>query len=634
MPTWDLGLRARWENDDTKVLQALDELKTLNGEIENAKQKHQEAAAAANEQGSALGNLAGKVAGYIAAFVGIEKIIGWLKQGTEESITQERALLQLSNTAKAFGLDGAAAAKAAKDLAESLATKGFEETETIKTMEAMLPLTKSYQEAVNATTLVTEIAISRGNVPYAQSLTIIRDLVAGTPRSVREAQRAFGTEIGKTSQEILNNLVPAMAKEAVGIHDTKMEVDSATAKWHELWKELGDRVTPVLRWLAENILPTMIVGLKSIPTAIEDVKERFVMWVNLLSKVDLKHPIASLGAALAQYNTDELTFAAHSEARWTKLGNDLDDYKKKLAEPPPGTGERIKSHGAEKPGAIGPPDAEDNADAEAWMDWRAKIWQEIAAQDLKAAADRRAAKLKGIKDDEKAEQDSANKVDKIHAELTNKYKHWTVAELADKIAELKKIEMDEATSALTRKQIAADLAAFKKMLDGLVAENAAEKQKMAVESALSAAAGAFPQIKELASAEAIMNTYQAATKALAEGGPYLGPVLAAVITLAGLANVAKIESTEPGGSGGGGAAGGGVTMPSPTFVTPAQSAPSSQSTTTVTTHAPQQTIININAIDTTDALRSLQRKFLPAQRSYNRTIISRGPVEIGSRRPR
>lgn len=42
-------------------------------------------------------------------------------------------------------------------------------------------------------------------------------------------------------------------------------------------------------------------------------------------------------------------------------------------------------------------------------------------------------------------------------------------------------------------------------------------------------------------AQSIMNTYQGATRALAEGGPFMGPALATTMTIAGLANVARIK---------------------------------------------------------------------------------------------
>lgn len=62
--------------------------------------------------------------------------------------------------------------------------------------------------------------------------------------------------------------------------------------------------------------------------------------------------------------------------------------------------------------------------------------------------------------------------------------------------------------------------------------------------------------KALNIAQSLMNTFQAATRALAEGGPFAGPALAATITALGLAQVAKIASTNIGAAGGGGGIGG------------------------------------------------------------------------------
>lgn len=55
--------------------------------------------------------------------------------------------------------------------------------------------------------------------------------------------------------------------------------------------------------------------------------------------------------------------------------------------------------------------------------------------------------------------------------------------------------------------------------------------------------------KAAAITQSVISTYLAATKALAEGGPILGPILAATVVAAGLANVAKIRSArEQGGT--------------------------------------------------------------------------------------
>jgi hypothetical protein len=62
---------------------------------------------------------------------------------------------------------------------------------------------------------------------------------------------------------------------------------------------------------------------------------------------------------------------------------------------------------------------------------------------------------------------------------------------------------------------------------------------------LGMAANVFGQNKAIAIAQAIIDTYEAATKALAVPPPPVGMAFAAIITALGLANVAKIQSAKP-----------------------------------------------------------------------------------------
>lgn len=85
-----------------------------------------------------------------------------------------------------------------------------------------------------------------------------------------------------------------------------------------------------------------------------------------------------------------------------------------------------------------------------------------------------------------------------------------------------------------------------------IADQEAEHKMQSVSQAVGMAANLFGQhtlaYKLLAASQATMDTYRAATAALAPppigAGPVFGPILAAITTAAGLANVAKIMSTE------------------------------------------------------------------------------------------
>ena len=75
--------------------------------------------------------------------------------------------------------------------------------------------------------------------------------------------------------------------------------------------------------------------------------------------------------------------------------------------------------------------------------------------------------------------------------------------------------------------------------------------------------------KAIAVAQSIINTYQGASKAIAQGGTF-GPILAGVTIAAGLLNVKKIVSTKIPSAKGGGDVGGGGSVPSISSAAPIQ----------------------------------------------------------------
>jgi hypothetical protein len=155
---------------------------------------------------------------------------------------------------------------------------------------------------------------------------------------------------------------------------------------------------------------------------------------------------------------------------------------------------------------------------------------------------------------------------------------------------------------------------------------------MATEGALGMAAGAFPQFKAFAVAQGMIQTYYAAIKAYAEGGPYLGPFLAAMVVAAGMMNIAKIESTEPGSGGGGGGRMSAPSMSAPPSYGGGAGGSAPASVTHMTTNQPTANTYNVYALDTNNALRTLETKRRPASRMYDHSIGNRPSTTIGSKR--
>lgn len=100
----------------------------------------------------------------------------------------------------------------------------------------------------------------------------------------------------------------------------------------------------------------------------------------------------------------------------------------------------------------------------------------------------------------------------------------------------KQKELDDAKnqySMFTMQSMKAGLEGFKGIMENLTTLVGGENKKM------------FRVKQGIAIAEAIMNTSMAFTKALAEGGPILGPVLAGATAAMGMAQVAQIAAQKP-----------------------------------------------------------------------------------------
>ncbi len=104
-----------------------------------------------------------------------------------------------------------------------------------------------------------------------------------------------------------------------------------------------------------------------------------------------------------------------------------------------------------------------------------------------------------------------------------------------------RIEEIEVKFAARRGAIERQLDEDKKELD----EERLTRERGLAQATLGLLSTLFGENKALAIAQAIINTYEGATKALAQGG-FFGQAMAAIIIATGLAQVRKIQQTEPG----------------------------------------------------------------------------------------
>jgi len=580
---YEIGLRINTTSGDAGIVQSEQAMKRLGAETEKTTGIFGRLKEAAASAGLAL----------VSAF-GAYKLIAALIEGAKAAMEQARALSQLSNMAKQFGQDGPAAAKAAQALGDALQAKGFDDDVILRAVRDLIPLTKDYKEALSGATLAADISAKVG-MEYGQALSVVQTLIGGSDRGVIQAHKLLGTT-ATTAQGALDELRKTMGGSAAELKDNKQRVDSFRAGIDDLWKSIGGPLATAFVWLIDRLKDIgyffSAIGLRVVDMW-DQVKLAFTGMGILIDNFDIKHPVASMKAAMEQFAIEEKKFQETSWARWNKWAADVE--KAKAGTVGPAAPGKVTAHpmggGAMAIVAGGELDA-------------AKIFNDQLFAQI-AALQKYYGKVRDLREKHtQAEKDA----------LAANFR--AVKDYYFKVADVEQAEVE----------LAQKVAAQKRAL-----------QEAAIQGTVGMLMAAFPRSKELAAAQALINTYEAATKALA-AGPYIGPVLAALIYAAGMMQVANIYATEPGGAtGGAGSAAGGAFGP-PIRVTgagaPATPPPTSMSTTTVTTNAPATTVVNVNALDTTDALRSAQRALRPAGRAYDRTLVGRGAVVVGTRRPR
>jgi hypothetical protein len=134
--------------------------------------------------------------------------------------------------------------------------------------------------------------------------------------------------------------------------------------------------------------------------------------------------------------------------------------------------------------------------------------------------------------------------------------------------ETEKIAVQAKVAGFESEQLINENALLQEKSDLIKTQNELELERVAIVSGalgnISQAMGENSKAgKSLAIAQALIDTYTGANKALAQGGIF-GAISAAGIVAAGLANVAKIKSTNPKTGAGGGGGGADTNVPTPT----------------------------------------------------------------------
>jgi hypothetical protein len=621
---YEVGLNITTQSDDAKLRDVSAQLEKLNAQTQQLTQSHQQAKVAADEHAGAIGGLAQKFAGLAGGLITVQKLFSMFKEGTIEALEQQRALSQLGNTAKQYGQDATEAAEATKAMARQLEAVGFNESEIIKATQQLMVVTKDYAQAISASSLAADIAIKSG-LDYGTALTLVRNLITDSPRGLLMAQRLLGVE-AHSSAEALAALSAGFRGAAAAADDAKAKISAGTSIIKESFKEFGGVIGTALGGVV-NALGSMV---KKYDEASIEVQYIFRKMIGSTADADKWY-------AEAVQKWKEL-FGIPIAKEMAKL-NVIDDWEKRLKV----LGEKMKADMATLTKDVDR-DVADQEKAD-----RQAAEEERGRDRTREGNLQRAQKLQQLRDlyalvepATLAKEKEIN--DKIIATMRLRD---AMVESAEKqhLGNLSKL--DDRRLQEYRQELLRELQAYKLSLE---ARNALTLELARIEYEIRVRAGQqqlelagqnladqFGLGQVYAATMAWIHAFAAAAGAAADTPGDVYTRIAAYIAAFAetIAAYKAITAASPGSAAPGIS---GSAPAAPTVYTgkpPAGSTSATPAITNVnTTNAPATTVINVQALDTTNALRSAQRALRPAGRSYDRTIVSRKSVVVGSNRGR
>ena len=627
---YEVGARLTWDSDTSK-------LKESQGLV--------------SDLGNSLDELATKATGALAAFAGFAAIASFIKKGAEEAIKLEDSIAALRSMMMSLGGDEGTAVEQTRALAEKLAGAGVSAVQTTDAVTKLAMITGgNYLDALAGAELATRVSIGL-HVDFSRALMLVQYAMEGSPRAVTVALRQFGIH-AKNAQDVLDQLYNRTKDISPALETTGAQLRAVNEQLAEFGRTLGT-IYNTVKVAFVSAFEYMAFAVEAVIISIRQFGARTIDVMNLVKNAVSKGP----KQAWADFQEDSKKTTQSFNAEW-------DEAAKKLRETWAGIEVDAGKAGAraftqyvgygdemvEEWKKLQEKKAKDDEEREKhrieMLDKGAseqiRLAKEVEAQEEKYLLERQEASDRFDRERGEADTRAVNeylsrqeKVDKIGRELADKHKKLNAEELANKVVELNAIL--EATRNTDLKIMGLNQAAAdaEEKLDAAVAKAKLDKDLDYVSQATEIAAALFGKNKSAALAEATIGTAVAAVHGF-ETIPFIpAGLLAGALALAkGIAQIETIESTNIGGGGRGGTSGGGsMSMPS-IYGQPARGGqtPSSVSTTSISTSAPTVINNNIQALDTNNALRTLQTNFRPASRNYDRSIGTRTPTSIGSKR--
>ncbi len=572
-------------------------LKSQLKESEDATRKHseaqQEAKGSSAEFGDALHKVGEELAVTAGAVLGAEKAFEFFKDSLKEAIEGEKVMYQFAAANEVL----AGSTKESKEANEQWLlsvqrASGITKNELLPGYMRLIAATGSVEAAQGGLQVAAGLA-ARGMGDVATISTKLSRFLLNPDGPVR-ATDTFGLQLkklheeGKTTSQILTILGQKFGDAGASVNTNAMQVARAKIEWNEFKESVGQMAIGLVQFLkpALEIVELAIIGvivgaqklngwfaiigksaggffqalvafvegdykkawnifdstLKSIPKQLDEVTKHANETAEKLTAAMFKGSEGlkgtkavvdglKTGVAASKKELESLEevlkrvevqskLAAHGEE---DLQNKLiEGYRKVLKEYKLSADERDRTN--------------------------LKIKEsETKLADLETVEIARVDKFRDASEKKRlAEEDKAFKKKTAAHEKFLKTAARTDAEYYRSL--IAYYQGDLAGYTLTAEQkeaIAEKMEAAQEELNAKEKKSNADMNAAILDSAITTLGNAFGIGKEIAIANAIVNTYEGATKALAQGG-ILGEVMAAIVIATGLAQIATIASTNPG----------------------------------------------------------------------------------------
>ena len=501
---FEVWLKSRYDGDAMKAAQA-DFKRT------------QDAAKKTDESFKDMGYSADALKQQLTGLLAFTTVVAQFREGFEQVAALEQAMNQLERATKRNGDNFDVVKGKIVGMADALKkAAGVDDDAAIKKMVSLYNATGDVANAMNLVALAADVAVGSG-LEFQQASDLVTKAATGEVGELKRLGITIdenGTKTEKATRG-LDALQKNFGGAANGAKGLKVEVDRLSESYEDMRNNLVEKLTPAIG-VAMNLIKSFFVALDGAWRLFSDAVVgtlgffgKFGSYMKALLSGDLAGMKAAVSGMGAEVKGAYDSMVAGAEAT-----------KKKIADiwtVPAGGGIKAgKATGIVTPGGGG-----GSALAEQINEWQQEMnrWHQIqGALNLEF--------LKRKLADEKRHEDAKLALRKHSAKETERIEKQLDAE--------RERLMDAQTQ---------------RILDEVRLQKAAKdaEKAMAVETAYAAIGlgqAMFGDSKELAIASAIINTYEGASKALAQGGIY-GPVLAAIVIATGLAQVAKITSTEP-----------------------------------------------------------------------------------------